>query len=670
MAKHEHNKEFMKTALGMVRLLQSFCRLAIALEFCGGAICAEAQTNTWTSPASGNWEDMNWSLGARPGVNQSIFITNSGWKAVQLSANTAQNYLETLTVDSITVSSPPDTVNTLFLNNVGVPSPVTVSSFTLGSNSVVTMLSSALNCTSNFDIGGTFNQGNFSGVTASNLLIGSIGPATYNLSNGTLAALEFEQLGGSIYPSMFNQDGGYHYAVPLWINPNGQYNLRNGQLGGSVLLNGGKLNQTGGDFVQNDLFVTGEYWLNGGTVEASNQIGIQYGTVVQNGGTNTSGLIRIVTTNPSSEFPVTGSYVLSNGVLHASDVNLGFAGVYEQDGGVCTIDGSIWAPAYFVAPKPGNEVAGYIYINGGILSVGGIDTAGRISQTGGTNEVRGDLQFEIWDPSGYNLSGGLLTTSNTTFPYIPNADVGQGFHQSGGRHVVANRLSIAGHWRPYVMTGGELTAPEIHIVGNGGFDHSGGTVSNSTLLALDSSTWSEGGAAQAFGQLQLNGASNSASALVLTSTGVCVIRFADSSSRGWSNGVTLHIQNWNGSLAGGGNQQIIFGNSTTALTPTQLRGIVFDYAGTQYPARILSNGELVPDIAANAAPMLSLQSQSGGGMQLTIGGVAGRTYEVQVSTDLLNWTAWTQMNSTGTNSVVDTNTTSYPQRFYRVRLLP
>jgi hypothetical protein len=72
----------------------------------------------------------------------------------------------------------------------------------------------------------------------------------------------------------------------------------------------------------------------------------------------------------------------------------------------------------------------------------------------------------------------------------------------------------------------------------------------------------------------------------------------------------------------------------------------------------------------NASPLLSLQPQSGGLMQLTISGVAGRSYEVEASTNLLNWTVWTQVDSTGTNSITDTNTTGLPQRFYRARLLP
>ncbi|HXS69237.1 MAG TPA: LamG domain-containing protein, partial [Candidatus Polarisedimenticolia bacterium] len=97
-----------------------------------------------------------------------------------------------------------------------------------------------------------------------------------------------------------------------------------------------------------------------------------------------------------------------------------------------------------------------------------------------------------------------------------------------------------------------------------------------------------------------------------------------------------------------------------ALTPAEIQSIYS--AG---PA-----GKAGLSITPTSAPVLSLQSPSGGVMQLTIDGIAGRAYEIDVSTDLVNWTTWTQMDSTGTNSVIDTNGTAHPQRFYRVRLLP
>jgi len=57
------------------------------------ATFSRAQVNSWTGPTSGNWEDTgSWSLGILPGTNQTILLTNYGWKAVQISGNTAQNF--------------------------------------------------------------------------------------------------------------------------------------------------------------------------------------------------------------------------------------------------------------------------------------------------------------------------------------------------------------------------------------------------------------------------------------------------------------------------------------------------------------------------------------------------------------------------------------------------
>src|SRR5436853_285444 len=78
---------------------------------------------------------------------------------------------------------------------------------------VITMLSSALNSPGTFNMNGTVNQGFFSGVTASNLYIGGV----YNLTNGTLNVMSNEILGGLPSPSVFNEEGGFHYANQLLI---------------------------------------------------------------------------------------------------------------------------------------------------------------------------------------------------------------------------------------------------------------------------------------------------------------------------------------------------------------------------------------------------------------------------------------------------------------------
>ncbi|HEX3717934.1 MAG TPA: hypothetical protein VH595_08195 [Verrucomicrobiae bacterium] len=46
----------------------------------GSCVFAAAQlnSNSWIGSTSGNWEDPEWSLGAPPGTNQTVFLTNAG----------------------------------------------------------------------------------------------------------------------------------------------------------------------------------------------------------------------------------------------------------------------------------------------------------------------------------------------------------------------------------------------------------------------------------------------------------------------------------------------------------------------------------------------------------------------------------------------------------------
>jgi len=89
-----------------------------------------------------------------------------------------------------------------------------------------------------------------------------------------------------------------------------------------------------------------------------------------------------------------------------------------------------------------------------------------------------------------------------------------------------------------------------------------------------------------------------------------------------------------------------------------------------YPARILATGEIVPDTGAPLPPMANLSGSTNGTMHLSIGGDVGETYTIEVSTNLVNWTWWTnQFNSNGTISIFDCATNS-PQKFYRAHVAP
>ena len=87
---------------------------------------ADAQLNSWTNPASANWESNYWSLGLLPGANQSVFITNSGYKAVGVFSSTVSGYPGSLTVSNLTIAAPGNALSTVLLNYVGTGVPLRI----------------------------------------------------------------------------------------------------------------------------------------------------------------------------------------------------------------------------------------------------------------------------------------------------------------------------------------------------------------------------------------------------------------------------------------------------------------------------------------------------------------------------------------------------------------
>jgi hypothetical protein len=630
----------MKTTSRADQILQSIPGMATAIGLCLGGTHAEAQPNSWTSSASGNWEDLTWSLGVRPAAGQNIFITNSNWKAVQLTHSTAVNFPESMTVNSITLDAPPGTVNTLLLNYVGVSTPLTADFMHMTSNTVVTLLSSALNITFDmFEMSGTFNHGFFSSVNARLLIIGNNGPAVYNLTNGTLTVtdLAVELLGPGAFPSVFNQEGGYHYANPVFIGAQGTYYLHAGQLGGVVNVDGGLLNQSGGDLSPDKLFVE------------------HNGSLVQSGGTGTSGSITVGEVSSFADPP--SSYVLSNGILTcSSNLTISSVGIFDQEGGSNTIQGTLAVQSD--NSRPAYVVQGKFLLNGGMLSARDISVSGLYSQGGGTNQVAGNLTITGVPYSQCILTGGLLVTSNTYMNGIGN------FIQTGGRHQVSNILHVTGPSEAYALERGPLVAPTIEII-SGTFVHRGGTVTNATLLRLGG-WWQEYAGNQQFGQLQMSATDGS----LWFGTNSSILRFADSSGQPWGGGI-LHIRNWSGSLNGGGSNQVVFGNNSAALTPAQVSQIRFDFfPSLQYTAKILPTGEVVPNPSGvpYAPDGLSALGISGSQINLTWtdNSIDETGFKIERSPDGSNFVQIATVAANAT-SYFDTGLTPVTAYFYRLR---
>ena len=85
---------------------------------------AFGQANSWTNPSSARWEDPFWSLGMLPMADQSVVITNDGWKAVGIFPSTPLNYPASMTVQDLRLSAIPGSFNRLLLNYSGTDRPL------------------------------------------------------------------------------------------------------------------------------------------------------------------------------------------------------------------------------------------------------------------------------------------------------------------------------------------------------------------------------------------------------------------------------------------------------------------------------------------------------------------------------------------------------------------
>ena len=628
--------------------------------------------NSWTNPVSGAWEEMHWSLGILPAAGQAILITNQGWKAVAIGPATAQHYAQTLSPYSVTVSSPTNSRNTLLLNYAGYDAPLAVTDLVIANSASFTTLGSRTTVAGTFSVGGEFLQGSFSLVSGATLQLGALGAGTYNFTNGSLVLSNGAVIGGN-FPARFNQFGGTNYPGSVQLYTGGEYDLYGGDLTTSNIISHastGRINQHGGT-VNSDRIVmaSGTYSLDGGNLSSSfiELPGTtsmfdypDFGYLVQRGGTNHCSLSIGNYRPPYSNASAFGGYTLSNGVLVTSSVGVGPYGSFAQYGGIHTSGGIglVGDTVHF-----GSAGVASFTLAGGLLSARGEQLSiASFSQTEGTNEITGILSLGVsgFYGSSYNLTSGLLVTSNTivTCPvYSAN-----GFNQNGGTHIVSNLLTVSmpnpssaaiQYQNGYVLSAGQLTSQNIEIDSGATFHHLGGSVVNPGLVILANGVWEENTAGQELGKLLLSVSQSVDSALILPA-GSCVIHFQSSGSLTWSNQALLRIDHWNGLVNGGGAQQIYFGNDSGGLTPRQLAQMQFhgpNGSSGVYPARILATGEIVPDQFLS-----SQQTESGWSLLCPPGTV------LQTATNV--WGPYEDINETSNVHVVNRDS---PQRFFRLR---
>jgi hypothetical protein len=615
-------------------------------------ICVEGQQNSWTNSTSAPWEEMRWSLGQLPAPGQAVFIENPGWKAVAISPLTAQNFPQTLRPSTVTISAPDNSSNVLLLNYFGFQTPLSVKQLRIYSNGALVALQSALQVDNllggAFSIGGALNQGAYATVSTASVEVGDIGPGTYNLTNGTLTATAALSVGGN-FPAQFNQFGGSNYTADIQLYTSGDYDFFDGSLTASNIIYrpatsmAGNFNQYGGTANVGAIYVTmGQYYLAGGTLTCSDLElpGVtssfdnpDLADFLQTGGTNSASLVSIGNFPPPflNAFP-SGDYTLSNGVLVTTTTSLGQFGTFLQSGGT-HIAGSLQLEGGETAPNVGN--APTYTLAGGVISTRSLGTEqGRFVQSGGTNQVAGDLTVSPRTRynSDFQLQGGLLQSSNATV--VCNPEAAGGFTQNGGEQMVTNLLTISrtngaspdrssAYNVDFMITGGQLTAQNVEVDNGAIFHHRGGVLTSTGLLTLAGGNWEANTGTQALGKLALGGAYTGNSTIAFP-VGASSLNFSNSGSVPWAGQAMLMIEHWNGSLTGGGLHQLYFGTSAAGLTAQQVAQIRFhDPAGMPgiYPATILSTGEVVPSqilitrrfvnsLALSWSPGLILQSST------------------------------------------------------------
>lgn len=146
------------------------------------------------------------------------------------------------------------------------------------------------------------------------------------------------------------------------------------------------------------------------------------------------------------------------------------------------------------------------------------------------------------------------------------------------------------------ITAGTLTCGAINTIpSTGTVTFNGGTLRTGVTAGFN----------QSAGTLALTNNSN-----IILGTGVHTLNFTNSAAVSWTAGRTLTITGWTGGYNGtsGTGTKIFAGSDATGLTAGQLAQIFFFDGTSNFPATILSTGEVVP--AALGAPTINVTPSS------------------------------------------------------------
>jgi hypothetical protein len=592
--------------------------LAIFIKSTSPAFAAN-ETNSWTKPTSGYWEEPYWSTGQLPSItNGPILFTNPGWKALAIGGNTTANYADHLRIKSLTIDAPVDSHNLLLLNWAGLLVALHPDALYVGTNGSLDSHFSAIDA-GTATLNGTATFADFGQSRFGQLQLGQNAPAELDLSNGWFSAEHLIVARGG--PSSFNQSGGSNQVSAAdgtgraSIGGRGVYNLSGGDFKATFidlsptqprfgrpldLSTAARLNVTAGRAeVQRQLTIGGftdyDYQpgvmdLSGGFFKGGDILVIQ-GQVTQTGGTNQ---VTQLSLSPAEYDAV--NYVMNGGRLESARVSLGYAssalgffsyGVFTQSGGVHSNSQSIMAVGTYIDPE--NQVFnGTYFLAGGTLFSPGIGLdGGRFDQSAGSNYAQ---RVSLTNGGSYVLSGGTLITSNTIVEDYARPAIRPRFTQTGGEHRV-KRLLWLDSGGVYVLQGGVLSADMISIRAGTEFHLEGGTVSSNNLVEIDGGIMFLNGN-YSLGWLEFNGTGT-----IDFQSGSSIVHFTKVGYPPPALDGGLVIKNWKGSAQSPGRDQFYI-DSIDQYISSRLRSMTFvdpaGYPPGNYPARRKPSGEIVP----------------------------------------------------------------------------
>jgi autotransporter-associated beta strand protein len=456
-------------------------------------------------------------------------------------------------------------------------------------------------------------SGNF-GVTGGNVFVGvgnstsivgnhttgltmgaaSTGNNSLGTGNVTVSGGELQFMSGT----SFNATTTLATGASLVISGTGVANLTNGNIGtnDNFVDNGTIADSSTGN---STIHVNGNYTMNAGS-----SLTLSAGTLnlTPNGNFTTSGNA----TSSANISATSGSTLNINTSGGSGNFTLGTNDTLTADGSGTQVDVTAKSTSqinFNGTVVVSNNAQVVVSANNTVLGGGPVLMNGGDSTTAGTLVVQ---------------SGNLTVNANSShaFANSPNVQFNgvSTFYGGAANTSITNLGTVTVNGGTVTLDGNTVD----NLQGKNILIQSGGTlingasnqIENNTGMTLAGGTWnvSNGNATAGFSEVLGSLTLSSTSTLVLGKS-QSIINYASSSGQTWGTTYSslMYVDNWNGTLTtGGGSDQLIFGNTSTALTTAQLNQIKFvnptGLAAGTYNAVILSDGEVIPGTAFVPVP--------------------------------------------------------------------